>query len=94
MTWGDIEGTPLRLVDDLDDGLPDVADAQGRRFRMPEVRSRETLARRMATGGGGARGGAIAGVATGRPGSTKGMCCGVGRVVVVWVVEQDVSHLM
>lgn len=95
MTWGDIQGTPLRLVDDadLDDGMPDVADAQGRRFRMPEVRKREVLARRMATGGGGgAPRGAMAGVAIGRPPSAvRGMCRGrAGGWYVVLYIQLDV----
>lgn len=80
MTWGDIGGTPLRIVDD-EDAL--LGDASGRRFTMPEVRARETLARRLTNKAAStplrARPTSAAGVALRR--TTAGECVTVG----VWL---------
>ena len=44
MTWGELAGTPMRLEDE-DAAL---AAARGPHFSVPEPRSRDELARRMA----------------------------------------------
>lgn len=48
VTWGDIEGTPLRLDEEEPLAVPLEKGSAGPAFRVPETSKREQLARDMA----------------------------------------------